>query len=385
MRHRGIGRVLSSFATIALAGCQPEEAHWSAPVTKSADQRPTQFGVSTKARLALSDTKSSGQAAGGAPSARRFVAQDPPAVWDPQPPQPSMFKDLVWRIVSDPATECYLTAQVGGGVTGNLARWYGQFGVKEVPAVESMPVFELAGRPGRLIELSGNYKGTNPGFAMILGFASDGDSLATLKFTGPEATVKAHRESFLALAKSLRSASGSADPKAPPIERGQTMPPGHPPVPGVEPNAGPHGTVPAATEGPFAATVPTGWQAKAGSSKALHHTFGSEGEVYVWQIGSGLKSNVDMWRNEMGLGATDDAGIAALPKVPMLGGDAVMLDLQGDLRSMSGKQIAGARMLLAAQESGGSIVFVKLVGKADEVEAQRAGFLAFCASLRRTQ
>ena len=51
---------------------------------------------------------------------------------------------------------------------------------------------------------------------------------------------------------------------------------------------------------------------------------------------------------------------------------------------MSGKQIAGARVLIGALVEGGSITFVKLVGKAAEVEAQREGLLQFLASLRRT-
>lgn len=377
---------------IVVAACQPgATAEWSAPATKTQTERPTDWNASTKQRLSLAEMGPAAKGADAGGGAKSFVAQDPPQAWVSQPAQPGVFKDLVWKIASDPATECYLSAAVGGGVAVNLTRWFGQFGVTAVPAVESLPVVELAGRPGRLVELSGKYKG-NDGQAMLLAFVADGDIVTTLKFTGPEATVKAHRDSFLGLAKSLRSASASPNPQAPPIERGQPMPDGHPPVPDST-GVAPHGNTPPpanpsmmpAGNSPFTATVPAGWTAKAGSSKWLHHTLVGDGEVYVSQLGGGLKGSVDIWRGEMGQAPIDDADFKALAKVPMLGGESVLLDLTGDHRSMSGKQLPGARMLVAAQESGGTIVFAKLVGKAADVEAQRAAFLAFCASIRRPQ
>lgn len=363
---------------LSVAGCSPDStAEWSAPATKSSEQRPTHWNLPTKERLALPEMGGSGQAA-----AKTFIAQSPPAVWEAQPAQPASFKDLVWRIASDPNTECYLSAAVGGGVQVNLTRWYGQFGQSEVPALQALPVIELAGKPGRLVELSGSYKG-KPGQAMLLAFTADGDTVTTLKFTGPEATVKAHRDSFHALAKSLRRASTSPDPKAPPIERGQPLPDGHPPVPDM--GNDPHAQAPAPVSGPLQGTVPAGWQPKSGSSKWLHHTFGDGGEVYASTLGGSAKSNLEIWRMEMGLPALADAEIAALPKVPMLGGEGILLDASGDHRSMTGKQLAGARMLVVAVAEGSGLTFAKLVGKAAEVEAQRAAFLEFCKSLRRAQ
>ncbi len=60
-----------------------------------------------------------------------------------------------------------------------------------------------------------------------------------------------------------------------------------------------------------------------------------------------------------------------------------MLDLTGDFRSMSGKQIQGARLLVAARSEGNTIVFCKLVGTAAEVGKQVDAFRSFCASVRR--
>jgi len=105
--------------------------------------------------------------------------------------------------------------------------------------------------------------------------------------------------------------------------------------------------------------------------------------VYVSQIGGTLQQNVDIWRGEMGQGPMDAAGMAALPTVSMLGGQAVLLDQAGDFRSMTGKQMPGARMLVAALQDGSAVVFAKLVGRADDTAAQIDAFRAFCATVRR--
>lgn len=363
---------------------------WSEPSTKTAEQRPIEWDSPTKKRLGLSDMSgASAPSATGGGASKTFVAQSPPDVWLPQPAQPERFKDLVWRIATDANSECYLTARPVGPVAVNLSRWYkDQFGLAEVPAVEALPVVELAGKPGRLVELSGTFRGT-AGQAMLLAFLSESEQITTtLKFTGPEATVKAHRDSFLALAKSLRSASPSPNPAAPPIDRNQPLPDGHPPIdaptkPAPSSATDPHGAPKSSSAAPFVATIPAGWQAKSGSSRPLHHTFGTEGEVYVSQLGGSLKQNVEIWRSEMSLPTPTEAELAALPKVPMLDGEGVLLDMTGDLKGMT-KQLAGARVLVAAQQSGNTILFAKLAGKAADVEAQKAAFLEFCKSLRRS-
>jgi hypothetical protein len=323
----------------------------------------------------------SGNAAAGAsgPEAggKTFVGVTPPG-WEQLPPQPERFRTALWRIAGNDDTECYVSGPIAGGVAGNLKRWYGQFGLDQVPALEALEVVELLGRPGRMVELYGTFGG-KPGKGMLLAFVTQGDEVTTLKFVGPEAVVKSHRDQFLALAKSLRSASASPNPQAPPIQRGQPLPGDHPPVGGAPAQQ------PPPPSGPFTATVPAGWTAKAGSNKFLHHTFAGDGEVYLGQLGGGLKATLDIWRGEMGQGPMSDADFAALTKVAFLGEDSVLLDLAGDFRSMSGKQIQGARMLVAARSEGNTILFAKLVGAAAEVEKQLDSFRAFGASVRRAQ
>ena len=374
MRHP----VLTTSALLFLlpAACQQQTVEWGPAHAEPAEQRPTVWNATAKDRLGLPDMTPRAEGGKGSEGGKQFVATVP-AGWEAQPAQPARFRDLVWRVAGDAATECYLTAaRPVGSITANLDRWYKQFGIQEPAAVESLPVVEFGNKPGRLLELSGSYQG-KPDQGMMLAFTVDGDVVsATLKFTGPTATVQAHREKFLELAKSLRAASASPVQGAPPIERGQQMPADHPPVAS--------GATQDTELAPFTADVPQGWTAVAGSHRMLHHSFGEGGEVYVSQLGVGLRQNLDIWRGEMGLAPATDAEFDAIGKVPMLGGDGVLLELAGDYRSMSTKQIAGAKMMVIAQEQGGSITFAKLVGKAAEVEGQRTGFLRVCESLRRT-
>ena len=248
-----------------------------------------------------------------------------------------------------------------------MVRWFKQFGIEEVPAMESLPVVELAGRPGRLAELKGTFKG-KPGQAALIAFVAMGEQVMSFKFTGPESVVVGNKDKFLALAKSLRPDAGSGA-KAPPIDPGQPLPPGHAPT---------NGGTQAPGASPFSATIPAGWTAKAGSSKPLHHSFGKDGEVYVSQLGGTLKSTLDIWQKT----PLGDAEFEALPKIAFLGEDAVLLDLSGDMSGMT-RKIAGARLLVAARLDGGTITFAKLAGTAGEVAAQADNFRAFCGSVRR--
>jgi hypothetical protein len=378
------------FAVLALsAACSPPNTgEFGPPKQLRKDQRPTVWDAPAKDRLGLPEM---GPAAGGgsagaggaAGAAAKVWVGDTPAGWETRPTR--QFRDAVWAIPSAPDAEVYLTVGVGGGVAGNLARWYTQqFGLAQVPAVEALPVVELAGKPARLADLKGTFGG-KAGWGALIAFYAEGDSVTSFKFTGPAAVVDGNRDTFLALAKSLRAATASPDPKAPPIQPGQPMPSTHPDV-GQQPGATPPAGAPAAVAtGPIAASAPAGWRPKAGSSKWHHHDFGAGAEVYVSQLGGGLKDTLDIWRGEMGQAPLAADAFASLPRTVFLGDDAVLLDLAGDFRSFSGKQIQGARMLVAAREENGAITFAKLVGPAADVGAAAAEFAAFCRSARKAQ
>jgi hypothetical protein len=377
--------LLALFPCVLFAACGSRTAEFGPPQSLPKEQRPTVWDAPTKARLQVPEMGRARTPENQSDGEKRLAwTGDAPSGWETQPANPPMFRDAAWRVAGNPDTDCYLSAsQRLGPVSTNMGRWYGsQFGIQQVPALESLPVVELAGQPGRLAELKGTFHGRDgekAGWAALIAFASRGDELLmSFKFTGPEAVVAGNKDKFLALAKSLRSATASPDPKAPPIDRDTPTPAGHPPTPG-----GNQPQPPAAS--PFTATIPAGWSAKAGSNKPLHHVFGKDGEVYVSQLGGGLKGSLDIWRSEMGEKAPlTDNEFAALPKVAFLGEDAVLLDLSGDLNGMT-RQLAGARMLVAARVDGNTVSFCKLVGTAAEVQAQVDAFRTFCGSVRRAK
>src|SRR5690606_441933 len=106
---------------------------------------------------------------------------------------------------------------------------------------------------------------------------------------------------------------------------------------------------------------------------------------YVSQLGGTPRQMFDIWRGEIGAQPLDDRQFADLKKVPMMGGEALLMDVTGEFRSMTGKHIPAARLLVAAFSDGAAITFVKLVGPAAEVQAQVAAFETFCGSLRRSK
>jgi hypothetical protein len=296
---------------------------------------------------------------------------DLPAGWTQLPSEPQRFRDAVFGVPGGDGDVSF-TASVGGGMRGNIDRWTGQFGLPALTEEQlaQAPQHPLAGKTAKLVELQGAFRGRE-GQAM-LALITDGNQGSTFKFTGPAAVVMAEKANFLALAASLRKGQGKVSaPGAAPAQTPQ-MPAGHGATP---PPAAP-------TSSAFAATIPAGWVKKP-SNKEMHHTFGKSGEVYISALGGDLRQILDVWRSEMKMEPFTDAEFTALPKLPLLGQEGVLMDIAGDYEGMVGNKIPGARMLVGACKDGNAIVFVKLFGAADDVTAQKDAFAAFCSSLRR--
>lgn len=293
---------------------------------------------------------------------------DLPTGWTQLPSEPQRFRDAVFGVPGGDGDVSY-TASVGGGLRGNIDRWTGQFGLPALTEEQlaNAPQHPLAGKQAKLVELQGTFRGRE-GQAM-LALITDGSQGSTFKFTGPKELVMAEKGNFLALAASLRKGQGKVSaPGAAPAQNPQ-MP-------------ADHGATPAPASSAFAATIPAGWAKKA-SNKEMHHTFGKSGEVYISALGGDLRQILDVWRVEMQLEPLTDAEWSALPKLPLLGQEGVLMDIAGDYKGMVGNPIQGARMLVGACKDGKATVFVKLFGAADDVAAQKDAFAAFCSSLRR--
>ncbi|GAB4154166.1 MAG: hypothetical protein Fur0037_22820 [Planctomycetota bacterium] len=287
-----------------------------------------------------------------------FAAETPPG-WRALPADPAMFKDLHYEVAGDPRTVCYLTGSVGGGVLGNLQRWYGQLGVAPPQGIpDSLPAAELLGMAGRLVEIEGAYKGEP---AMLLGIvAGEGQQCATLKMIGPRETVLAQRDSFLGLARSIR--------------RGSPAPAGSP----------------AAGKGPIASyRVPEGWKEIPSESSMRLITFriGEESELSVIMLGGdggGVRPNLDRWRAQMDLPPLSDEEFRNLPTIEVFGEKVPLLEMRGRFEDgMTGRSFEDAAFLGALSVQPDGAFFLKLTGPHAEAEQHKQEFLEFCASLRR--
>jgi len=91
--------------------------------------------------------------------------------------------------------------------------------------------------------------------------------------------------------------------------------------------------------------------------------------------------NFNRWRGQMGQPPIDAAGMAALETVEVMGESVPLLAVKGTFTGMGEADNAGQMLLGVARTLGSQSVFVKMIGPAAEVEAHKAGFVAFCESL----
>ena len=143
---------------LLLTACGSPSASFSGPRQVSKEQRPTTWDAPDGRRMRIAEVGAQQSQQPQQPKAAKKYTATVPAGWEAQPAQPARFRDLVWRVAGDGATECYLTAHTGGSLEANVARWYGQFGA---PAADytQLPKCELAGESAYLLELSGSYQG----------------------------------------------------------------------------------------------------------------------------------------------------------------------------------------------------------------------------------
>lgn len=101
--------------------------------------------------------------------------------------------------------------------------------------------------------------------------------------------------------------------------------------------------------------------------------------------GGGLAANVNRWRKQMSLPPESDTAIASLPRLHVLGRDAVRVELDGTFVGMGGgPNVPNARLVGLVVELPAGVLFLKMTGPAATVNAQTPSFLALAASLAAT-
>jgi hypothetical protein len=138
---------------------------------------------------------------------------------------------------------------------------------------------------------------------------------------------------------------------------------------------------------PFTAETPKDWQrVPADQFRLMNYRFGPSGEGAAWVSTSGgsVLENANRWLRQFGAPELDEAGLKALPTVPLLGATAVVVKAEGTYQAGSGQPektgygLAGA---IAAYEGG--VITVKMVAPAGEVRFGFPALLEFIGGLRK--
>lgn len=110
----------------------------------------------------------------------------------------------------------------------------------------------------------------------------------------------------------------------------------------------------------------------------------SRAECYLTTLGGdagGMDANINRWRSQLSLPPLGAAEIAELPRVPWLGANAVLVDIQGQWTGMTGDEAADDwRLVGLLQIQPTASSFLKMIGPADVIGGQVDAFRALADS-----
>ena len=328
------------------------------------------------------------------------------------------------RMTDTPEAEAYFTFLPGGGggLKANLNRWRGQMGQEPLSddAIAALPTRPIFGQPATFILIDGDFvgMGTDPKpdyrmYGLVLTYSdpqSQQDQAFFLKMTGPKAVLEGQEEAFNLIASSLHAVAPGDEHTHDDEHAGHNHGPegndhgdhdGHDHGAEGDDHAGhDHGAegapmtspkdAPAETEGPvgYSWTVPEGWSEGTPSQMRLANLTvdGHDNvECYLTVLagsGGGLEMNINRWRKQMGQDELSADAIAALPKAPLLGGEASFVTIDGTFGGMSGTvSNENFRMYGLVRVDDSQAFFVKMTGPQAVLAEQEEKFLAFSESI----
>ncbi len=320
------------------------------------------------------------------PSAQRFGLDRSPAAATNVPPSFSyalppgwkrlplrQFRDINLQIGDQADAQCWVSVLMGdaGGLDNNIARWRRQIGLGPTThaEIEKLPRLKLDGLSGRealFVELDGSYAGMGKAGiqdAKFLGLiVRHGNWSVFVKAVGPKATITKERESFIALAKSLK-----------PIRRGVSQ-------------GGAAKAASRPSDAGLAWDVPKGW--RMGPKKRMRLVTFLPGtddktQVYLMLSGGALVDNVNRWRGQVGKNPVSKSAVDSYEKVRVAGRNGVLVEVTGEFKGGMGMAAipdAGLTGIIVPGRS--QSLFLKMIGPREVVQANRAKFLVFSKSIR---
>jgi hypothetical protein len=137
---------------------------------------------------------------------------------------------------------------------------------------------------------------------------------------------------------------------------------------------------------PLQGAPPGDWQAAPATQfRLLNYRCGPQGrgEVYVTAASGGVLENVNRWLGQFGAESIDEAGLAALRRVPMLGSEGVWVEARGTFAGGMGRPPQQDYALAGVVAAVGDRLWtLKMIGPEKTVESQKAALEAFAGSLR---
>ncbi len=363
VRFIAVALLLSLLAIILVCGCDKDDSVRAYPVLKPAVASQV---VEPVEQPAVGPTADSG-----------LIQWKLPEGWKPLPPHEMRYAGFA---ISSADPQAMVTvSQAFGSLPLNINRWEKQVGLPPTPA-EQIPAMvqmtQVGDDAAAIVDLKGKPKGEGgTGQRIRVAIARRGDAPWFFKLSGTSETVEAQSGNFDAFLASVHFADSSQDSQSPP-----------PTAEGPSPSSPTPSPSPAA-EGPHELDyqVPKGWAEQPiqpGGMRLASFNAGSgetQADVSVIRLpkNSGtLLDNVNRWRGQVGLDAVDDVA-KSNPEQRNIGGqDATVFDFAGAV----GKP--GAKILAAIVPRGESWWFIKMTGPASAVDANKAAFGEFLASVR---
>lgn len=408
MSTRSFHNVVATAALVALlGGCSHSDGPRKITQTQTAAIAPGDYKVGATSQDRFGGSMGAAKSAASEKPAGAELAYDVPPGWKELPPV--QFREVNLKPAGHADAECYVTALPGMslGISDNVNRWRKQFGqpALDATAIAALPTQKLFTIDATLVELEGTFGGMappggqaapgKPDFALVGLLVSLGDQMVTVKLTGPKDLVRAERPNFDLFVKSLRISRAGGASGGNPHASPDANPHGDPsadPHGGEPPPSSPHSTPPV---GGFEAigmkfTAPAGWTREPDRTSrlaTLKPAGAKESECAIIVMSGdagGVSPNLRRWRGQMGLTALTPAEIEKLPKIRVLGKEAVIVDWVGRFEDpMTNRSIPQARFLAAIAILDARTVFVKLTGPEAEVDEKvRDAFLELCASLK---
>lgn len=293
-----------------------------------------------------------------------------PEGWQELPANP--MRELGLRVAGRADTECSVSILqgTGGGLAANVNRWRKQMSLEEIDeqAVAALPQKPLVARSATFVDLTGAYRGMQGEVqikqARLLGLILMLPNAGLfVKLVGPAEVVAQERGRFEQFTRSLAPAR-----RKPPT---------------------PHGGAVASSASKLSWKVPQGWQTR--PPRAMREVTiappesTGDTECYVALLAGragGAKANINRWLAQLGQPGLDDEGFAELRRIPMLGGEGIMVQASGGrFTGQAGEAVRSAMLLGVVLERPSESVFVKMTGPADVVQKHVESFVAFCESL----